>query len=323
MTNWNKAMKYFCLLLLWLMAGSAVAQEVKFNHDTAVYSNRIRGGEAVANDSLWDDPSDEWDSSLYTKRLFFPFYAMGCNLDTFILEDGNILSTDGNFGVGNFSDLVDKGFGGRAGAKSPISLHRFGSAPNRVVMIQWANHGFYGDFDVRGKCTDSGNMQMWIYESGGKIELRFGKNYIRNFASTLADLTVFGCFAADFSGIRGLTLEGNPNRPTPNTTDIVSSTGLLGYPQENKRYIFTFDQNVSVKRGVKTGDLKLWYNGGRLFMKGNETGTYELFDGAGKCVEIGMVRNGSDLGNTVKNGIYLLKVKTGSGTGVLRISVLH
>ncbi len=311
------------MMFLMPNADGLKAQGAKFTHDTASYANRLRGGEAIANDSIWDTPIDEWDSSLYTKRLNFPFYALGFNLDTFQLVDGYISSADGNFSVGNFSDLVDKSFGSTNGAKSPISLHRFGTTPNRIVMIQWANHGFYGDFDLRGQCTDSGSMQMWIYETGNKIELRFGKNYINDFTSTMADYTLMGYVIVDGVSYTGMVLEGNPNRPTTNTTDLNASTGLLAYPPSGKRYTWVFDATSSLKKPAQKAGLKIWYSQGLLYMKGNETGTYELYDGAGKCVEKGIAQNRSAVGQTVKPGLYLLRVNTPAGIAAVRISVLH
>lgn len=319
----NRVAVLAALLFFMPVADSLKAQGAQFTHDTVAYANRLRGGEAIANDSIWDTPSDEWDTLLYTKRLNFPFYAMGYNLDTFLLEDGYISSTDGNFSVGNFSDLVDKGLGGRGGAKSPISLHRFGSAPNRIVMLQWANHGFYGDFDLRGQCSDSGNMQMWIYETGGKIELRFGKNYIRDFASSMADFTFIGYSVIDGPSFTGMVLEGNPNRPSTRTTDLDQSVGLIAYPPQSKRYTWTFDASSGVKKTEKQSGLKVWYSQGLIYMKGNETGTYELYDGAGKCVEKGIAQNRASVGQTVKPGLYLLRVNTADGSAAVRISVLH
>lgn len=318
-----KKVTSFVVFAASIWANASFSQGAKFTHDTAAYANRLRGGQAIANDSIWDTPSEEWDSTLFIQRLNFPFNAMGYSLDTFILDDGFISSADGNFSVGNFSDLVDKGLGGRGGAKSPVSLHRFGAAPNRIVMIQWANHGFYGDFDLRGACTDSGSMQMWIYETGGKIELRFGANYIRDFASSMADYTFMGFAAIDGANYTGMVLEGNPNRPTARTENIDMSTGLQAYPPASKRYTWTFDATSSLKKTTQHSGLKMWYSNGILYLKGKESGTYALYDGAGKLVETGTAIDGAEVGKFAKSGVYLLKVQTASNSGTLRISVLR
>jgi hypothetical protein len=101
------------------------------------------------------------------------------------------------------------------------------------------------------------------------------------------------------------------------------SVGLIAYPPQSKRYTWTFDASSGVKKTEKQSGLKVWYSQGLIYMKGNETGTYELYDGAGKCVEKGIAQNRASVGQTVKPGLYLLRVNTADGSAAVRISVLH
>jgi hypothetical protein len=306
-----KAILFSALVLL--LGVSLKAQPGTFSHDNAAYADRV-AGTAIAPDSLWDDPTAEWDSATLTYRLNFPFLVEGFNLDTFLVGDGYITSVDESFGIGNFSDLVDKGLGGQNGPKTKITLHRIGTAPNRVVIIQWANHGFYGDFDLRGQCKDSGHMQLWIYETGKKVEMRFGKSYFMDFSSTMADYTLMGYYVTDGISFNGISLEGNPNNPTI-SSDLSNSTGLLAYPAEGKRYTIIFGSGVGTKSLAKSGNT-VWYASGSLYFRQEASVNYALTDAAGRQVKAGTARNGEPVTQGIKPGIYVLQVegKTGSTT---------
>ncbi|MFN4914543.1 MAG: T9SS type A sorting domain-containing protein [Sphingomonadales bacterium] len=304
--------------LFFLLVSQLQAQTGTFSHDNSAYADRA-AGRAIAPDSLWDDPTAEWDSATVTHRLNFPFYAEGYNLDTFLIGDGYINSVDETFGIGNFSDLVDKGLGRQNGPKSKITISRIGTAPNRVVVIQWANHGFYGDFDLRGQCTDSGHMQLWIYETGKKIELRFGNSYFMDFASTMADFTLLGYYVTDGISFNGISLEGNPNSPSLGT-DITNSIGLTAYPSSGKRYTFTFDGSAGAKAVGKAGNNP-WYAAGSLYFRQESSVNYTLTDAAGRLVKTGTASNGERIAHGLKPGVYALQVLGKSGRTNLKIVV--
>jgi hypothetical protein len=294
------------------------AQTGIFSHDNVPYTNQING-RALAPDSVWDDPIFEWAPSILTHRLNFPFYAEGFNLDTFLIGDGYITNLDSSIEIGNFSDLMDKGYGGRTGPKSKITLHRLGAAPNRIVVIQWANHGFYGDFDLNGQCKDSGHMQLWIYETGKKIEIHFGKSYIADFANTMADYTLMGYSVSDGVSYSGITLEGNPNNPSLGS-DIDNSLGLTSYPANGKRYTFTFSGTAGTRTFLKKG-TNFWYTGGVLCFRGEKTISYILFDAAGRQVKNGTATNGDRISQGLKPGVYVLQVFGKSGRSIQKIVV--
>lgn len=304
--------------LLFLLGIQLQAQKGTFSHDNAAYADRV-AGQAIAPDSLWDDPTAEWDSAALTFRLNFPFIADGYNLDTFWVGDGYITSVDESFGVGNFSDLVDKGLGGQAGPKSKITIHRIGTAPNRVVIIQWANHGFYGDFDLRGQCKDSGHMQLWIYETGKKIEMRFGSSFITDFSSTMADYTIMGYYVSDGISASGIVLEGNPNNPTV-SFDLSNPTGLTGYPASGKRYTIAFGSGVGTKT-IANAVNEPWYAAGNLYFRGEASVSYTLTDAAGRQVKAGTMRNGEPVAHGLKPGIYTMQVAGKLGRTVQKILV--
>lgn len=308
----------FFSALFVLLALQLQAQPGTFSHDNAAYTNST-GGQAIAPDSLWDDPTSEWDSAILTKRLNFTFMADGFNLDTFLIGDGYITSFDGNFAVGNFSDLVDKGLGGNKGPKSKITLQRIGTAPNRIVIVQWANHGFFGDFDLRGKCTDSGHMQLWIYETGNKIELRFGKSYFMDFASTMAGYTLVGYYVTDGISFNGISLEGNPNNPTF-SADIANSGGLTNYPPNGKRYTFTFGSGVGSKTIAAAGNAP-WYANGSLYFRQLTPVNYKLTDASGRQVKSSTASNGERIVDGLKPGVYALQVLGQNGRTHLKIVV--
>jgi hypothetical protein len=157
-------------------------------------------------------------------------------------------------------------------------------------------------------------MQLWIYETGKKMEMRFGKSYFMDFSSTMADYTLMGYYVTDGNSFNGISLEGNPNNPTI-SSDLSNSTGLLGYPSDGKRYTINFGGGVGAKSLAKASN-NVWYASGSLYFRHETSVNYALTDAAGRQVKAGTARNGEPVARGIKPGIYVLQVdgKTGRST---------
>lgn len=282
------------------------AQGVAFSHDTIAYT-RIAGGQALAPDSVWDEPVDEWRRVDKVRRLNFTFKAFGVNIDTFMVADGYISSMDGSIFIGNVSDLCDRGFGGTT-PRSPITIHRMGTSPNRIVVLQWSNHGFYADFDVNGTCKDSGNMQLWIYETGNKIELRFGKSGFADYASTMDGFTMFVAGMDNGVNQYGIALTGDGNNP-----DTVQVGGtepqMLSYPAAGKRYTFNFNVPLTGIKKIQIKQDPIWCTGNTIYAAGQQPFTYSVLNSMAQPVCTGEASDGSAELKNMAPGIYFLDAK--------------
>ena len=61
---------------------------------------------------------------------------------------------------------------------SSIQYQVTGESPNRILKVEWDNCGSYDRFPSLEPPHCAISFQIWIYESGGIIEYRFGSNTI-------------------------------------------------------------------------------------------------------------------------------------------------
>lgn len=115
-----------------------------------------------------------------------------------------------------------------------VSILRTGSAPNRIVKIQWHNFRSFASTIV----PDRASFQVWIYESTNVVEMRYGSVLAgtRVGASTVQVGLKSGSTAAD--SVRTVQGTSWPTATASNTTTTktISPTDL---PDSNRVYRFT------------------------------------------------------------------------------------
>lgn len=136
---------------------------------------------SLNNGEVWYIPD-------FTVPLTFDFLYFDTLIDTFyFFEEGYAsILTDSNTPTGLHkliipfgAALIDRGFG-TSTSHSPLSYEVTEEESGRILKIQWKNAGFFNEYDALGSLNDYINFQLWLYESDGKIEIRFGPNSITN-----------------------------------------------------------------------------------------------------------------------------------------------
>lgn len=101
--------------------------------------------------------------------------------------------------------IVPLGADLRGNTSGSIRYETIGTAPNRIVVVQWKNYKNY-----YGANTDSYNFQVKLYENGNKVEFCYG--------------SFTGAYSASYQvGLRGSSSADYNNRTT--TTDWAATTG--------------------------------------------------------------------------------------------------
>lgn len=132
-----------------------------------------------------------------------------------------------------FTVLLDRGILlGLNQPKSPASF-KIDTVNNELIAkIQWKNAGL--EF---GGLNDSLNMQIWFFQNSSKVQFRYGKSYIEDFASFIQlDSPAIGMLYETRSLYEIVSLDGNPLNPTFLRNDFGRITGL---PPEGMVYEFT------------------------------------------------------------------------------------
>lgn len=231
-----KTMKYknFKILLLAMSMTALVnAQTYHFSVGNGSYTE-LSSPSLLSNNMPWKD--GYWTLNLPFKVKFFEkeYTQVG-------VADGYVgFETDGVIRVFD-NDLIDAGYGSGS-SQSPVSYQVFGSAPNRIIKIQWKNV----HFDADPGNSDFANFQLWFYE-GGKIEMHYGASSVNNSQSydthQGALVLIYRYSPSKFVG-----LENDPANPSIET-NIAGHFSLTGHPANGTVYEFNYGFGVGI---VKT-----------------------------------------------------------------------
>jgi hypothetical protein len=169
-----KLLPFFLLATFFLNAQETTYSINVLNEAYQPLSNPISLDEGV----IWDDPN-------FTIPLGFSFQLFNSTYSTLYTFSGTggFLSGQSPSDVESSpmiiaygSDLIDRGINDGE-VQSPIGYQLTGSAPNRIMKIQWENAGFFEEIDNGGSGSFV-NFQLWLYETSNIIEIHFGDSEI-------------------------------------------------------------------------------------------------------------------------------------------------
>ena len=174
---------YLSLLTAALSSGSLLSQYYTTSAFTAPY--------APLEEPFILDLGAGWDDPEMMIPVGFDFPVFGTPTSQLLLTGvGEMLMAPSLDGMMDFLfptslDVCD------VSPIEPGSLSRIqhlttGNAPNRICKIEWSNVGFYNEVYGPGTAIQRANYQVWLYESDGAIEFRFGPNTVLD-AVALAD----------------------------------------------------------------------------------------------------------------------------------------
>ncbi|MDY0026768.1 MAG: T9SS type A sorting domain-containing protein [Lentimicrobium sp.] len=220
-------MKTVIITLFALMCSIAPlrSQTYSFQATTAPYAN-LTNPISLNNGEVWVFPD-------YTIPIGFNFWYFHEYIDTlyFFEESAAMLSTsnvEGGFHKLIFpfgAMLIDRGYG-TSQSLSPLSYELSGELGNRILKIEWQNVGFGFEYDAINTLNDYVNFQLWLYETSGNIEMRFGPSkimhpefaYIDVSGPSVALIPQYN-FEEDTVSSASLWLQGNPGNPVMVQTD--------------------------------------------------------------------------------------------------------
>jgi hypothetical protein len=270
----KKNLNTIFILALIVLAGPASTQTYFFSAETAEYEP-IQGGQPLVND-VWDDPELSipigFSFEYFTKTL--QELSLRGNFNIISLSESSASNTFSLFLLFG-SDLVDRGYANNIHL-SPITRKLEGNVGSRVMTVEWANAGFFGELSSNGTTDDYVNFQMKLYEASGDIVYHFGPNSVTRpeFAYSGFPGTVVGIaedYDSDFDVVNGeiILLSGDPSDPDVNTD--YKEYFLDGTIPENTVYRFS-------REPVGTIDPKV-VRGNNYFYPNPTTGTLSLQPG--------------------------------------------
>lgn len=303
-------MKKFNLLLLFsLFIGSYTAQNYTFTKLTDSYSNI--SGTIVS--------SAEWDSfSEIEIALPFNFPFFGQTQDSLFLFGGGYAAFDvEDLGwatqvIGEIyyfdAEMID-----HASLTCNISKQTSGSAPNRIFKIQVQNAGFEEDVTE----NDYANVQLWLYETTGVIEMRYGTSSVSSDSYSPLTGPSVGLFKDEIPSAF-ISLSGTASNPTASTS--TASLSVNGTPPNGTVYRFAPTGGTSsVDDFISENRFNVYPNPTHDYIQITPTETlvtYEIYNILGEKLMGGQTNQSINI-QELTPGMYFLKTDLGTRSFVV------
>ncbi len=292
-----------------LTAQSSKAQNYTFAKLTGTYASI--SGTSVSS-SGWDSFS-QMDLAL---PFNFPFY--GQSQDSLFLFGGGYAAFQVQdlgwaiqpIGEINYfdADMID-----HASLTCNISKETSGSSPNRIFKIQVQNAGF--EEDQTG--NDFANVQLWLYETTGVLEMRYGSSSVNS--STYAPLSgpTVGLFKDEVPSAF-ISLSGSASNPTASTS--AASLNVNGTPPNGTIYRFAPTGGAtSIDQLKSEAAFAVYPNPAKDFINisnNNEPTFYEIYNVLGEKLDQGRTNQSINI-QQLTPGMYFLKTDLGTSSFVV------
>lgn len=294
-------MKKITLLLFSLITITFYGQSYTVTSFNNTYTYLV--SPQLLTTTVWDDPD-------FVIAPDFPVIINGNAYDTLLLNDLGCtiygIKNGTMYDIVNPSliDVIDRGYDAEV-SQSNISMKTDGFIGNRILKIQWQNVGSYGEYDMGGNSM-SINFQLWFYEQGSYIEVRYGNSNVTDVSMFYEDETGVGVAILEdnySSGDNNVYLTGSTGFPSV----TVQGSYLTGTPQAGQVYRFTPSMSIGVnENSVK--NLVVYPNPCRESLHVNGVlEKYEIYDAQGRLVKIDVV-NAQKIINVadLKKGVYIM-----------------
>ncbi|HVZ41710.1 MAG TPA: T9SS type A sorting domain-containing protein [Candidatus Kapabacteria bacterium] len=140
---------------------------------------------------------------------------------------------------------------------SAISYLLDGPQGNRILKVQWKNGGL-----PQGLADDSVNMQIWLHQASGAIEIRTGPGSVKGPGAYSTGGPWIGTFLAPLTfayAIEKCWIAGDPAAPRYDTNRTLSFPRMLGRPLDGAVYRLTprtaSDVRTHPPSGVRHGAI--------------------------------------------------------------------
>ncbi len=332
-----------CLLLVAFACYGFSAQSqdapYTFSHGNAPYVP-LENATSITNGMTWDDPED-----IIPIGFDFPLFSDTISELDFSSGLGAALAPPPGSGSTALiftydADLIDRGYLDDVSESEIVYLVE-GVPGNRIFKIEWQNAGFYNELDENQTSSSFVNLQLWLYETSGVIEIRFGPSAIED------NMLVFDFVSGPLIGIidefnEALTefgtlyyLVGEPDAPgvevMEDDGDLVNlfNNVLQGNPADGQWYRFDpMLVSASGEAAALAGNIRLFPQPAQGLLnvefqapQGSEAWQLQIFDALGQAVTPAKMADGARVEmdiSALPAGLYVLKVSNEKAHTVLK-----
>lgn len=295
----------------------------------------LTNGISLNDTNIWDDES-------YAIPLGFTFKLGNKTIDTVYLHGMSLLSSDTALEIMDGlvfidADLEDRGAIDTSQSKSPIRYEITGTKGNQICKIEMANAGLHDERDIYNTMDDYINIQLWIYEAGGIVEMHYGPSQITYAADYFLSQTGPIVGYADYfdpneqSGMVYL-VSGDYDSPILDSFSFTTmGFTLYSYPDDGTVYTFTPKKKSGL--GISKSDLlqniqvypTAVHNNLHVNLDEHTGAAYRIISATGQITNVygSMNQRHSiiDVSN-LSSGMYILQMNIDNEVGAYRFSKL-
>ncbi|UPT66844.1 MAG: T9SS type A sorting domain-containing protein [Sphingobacteriales bacterium JAD_PAG50586_3] len=285
--------------------------------------------ENLSNSTNLFPTTPNWDDEFLKIGVPFPVKVNGENYDSVMVESNGTLFFFNNFlDLNNIESETDTlmavmplgEYVSQNGAtdliarfdNSPISSKIEGTAPNRILKVEWRDAGFYSDTSNAQELYI--NLQAWYYEADGVFEFRYGARNFQPYVLNGFSGPVFGIAPLilspvfDFATVGDIYVEGNAVAPAAAN----AYTTFTGLPNANQVFRFAPLGTAIAEDNALQFGLYPNPSTGLLFINPADANAYtiELFDQTGKAVVTQANLKGQQTVSLdgLANGLYMARI---------------
>lgn len=289
----------------------------------------LSGATNIKGTSVWSD------TSTFTAPLGFNFAFGNKTTNSFNLLGTNMVGSDLSGVISGFSfidaTLTDRGVTGGT-SKSPVRYLTTGAAGKRIFKAELFNAGFSDENNLYSTLNDSLNIQIWLYEDSGIVELHYGPSKISHgsdyFSNGSGPMVGFAK-NLDYDKMifdKVYILTGSTSSPTIDsaTASSPSFPTLNTYPPSGTVYRFvpknkpTKVSDAFTLKGIKVFPTSCTE---RLFVESQEEAVdYAILSMNGAIVKKGSLVIGANAINVgdIPWGMYLLNLRGSTAFGTYK-----
>lgn len=310
-----------------------------FSHGNETYVP-LENATSITNGMIWDDPE-----VIIPIGFDFPLFSDTITELDFSAGLGAALAPPPGSGSTALiftydSDLIDRGYLDDVSESEIVYLVE-GVPGSRILKIEWQNAGFYNEVDENQSTDYFVNLQLWLYETSGVIEIRFGPSAIED------NMLVYDFVSGPLIGLidafnEALTefgtlyyLIGEPDAPSVEVMeddgDLVNlfNNVLQGGPADGQWYRFDpLLVSASGEAAALAAHIRLFPQPAHGLLnvecspsEGSGAWQLQIFDSLGQAVTPAKVANGSRVEMDVSSlpaGLYVLKASNEKAQTVLK-----
>jgi hypothetical protein len=305
----------FCLLLPFVVKAQ-VNGNYSFSKLTGTYTD-LPAGKTVMQ-TAWSNP---FNNLAISTPLDFEAFSTPTDATQFLVDSRGIVTCNPAFIPGTFyiSALGSSLYGVAASQAAEVSYIKEGTYPNEILKVQFKGAGFV----LESGHSSYINFQIWLYENGDIIEMRYGPNSI---TSTQADAEGIGIFYDDgFNTTASIELFGNSANPTTGTGSLTDGQHISNIPTSGAIYRFT-PTSLGVAKQAALEKVSAVYDPERkeIFLNAPTSSTplnCELYNIAGQRLLSGTINEKTSgiAVNDIPTGLYIIKITGKQGTHICKV----